>query len=188
MQRCDPSDVVALALGEAATRWSLREPLDAEGVALNRYRIGALGRLPWGLHAHADQEELFVVLEGTLTFETLEGTVDVEVGDAIRFAPGEYQAGTNAGTVPVEYLAIGVPATSEDVRIPRLCPSCSSSAVRLDPDAGLRCPTCGTTLAATCPDCGADERAVHLATSGDGLVDVCRGCGRSKPYDHPAME
>jgi hypothetical protein len=57
-----------------------------EHVAINHYQVPAGEGLPSGLHAHYDQEEVFVVLAGEATFETLrEGEVTVGARAAIRF-------------------------------------------------------------------------------------------------------
>lgn len=152
-------------------RRDLTDPLDAANVAVSRYVLDPGERFSGSLHAHADQEEVFLVLEGTATFETAAGddaagepdgnTTDVEVaaGEAIRFAPGEFQVGRNAGDEPVVAFALGAPRDSEDVRISRIpvlddrdvsCPECGRGDMRIaredDPDADFVCPDCGGTL------------------------------------------
>lgn len=64
-----------------------------------------------------DQEELFIVLAGTAAFETMDGTITVDTGEAIRFAPGEFHSGANAANEELVALAVGVP------RAPRMCES-----------------------------------------------------------------
>lgn len=165
-------------------RRDLTDPLNATDVAVSRYVLDPGERFSGSLHAHADQEEVFIVLEGTATFETTagdgdgevagdqtsaasEGATEVEVaaGEAIRFAPGEFQVGRNAGDERVVALALGAPRDSEDVRISRIpmrddrdvsCPDCGRGDMRIardgdggedDPDADFVCPDCGDTLA-----------------------------------------
>jgi hypothetical protein len=73
--------------------------------------------------------------------------VTVGAGEAVRFAPGEYQSGTNTGDAPVVALALGAPKDSEDVRVPQECPDCGNGNMRAIPgDEGftLVCPECGT--------------------------------------------
>jgi uncharacterized cupin superfamily protein len=147
-------------------RRGLSNPLATENLSLNHYRLAPGERLA-GLHAHPEQEEVFVVLDGEATFEVLgrrvgdavageRGTVagdvrevTVAAGEAIRFAPGEFQAGRNAGETDLTVLGLGAPRDGADVRVPKVCPDCGRGDMR--PVAGedgdsLRCPDCETVL------------------------------------------
>ncbi len=149
-----PSTAPAAPAGGDLDRRGLTEPLGATGLAINRYALAPGEAFSGGLHAHEDQEELFYVLEGVATFETAPDptaeprTVRVEAGEAIRFAPGEYQRGHNAGEDRLIALAPGAPRDSTDVRIPGPCESCGADALAAVPldegeGFGLRCPDCG---------------------------------------------
>jgi uncharacterized cupin superfamily protein len=61
-------DGTSNALGDERL-YRLSAALDATSVAINRYRLAPGEEFPGGLHAHADQEEVFVVLEGEATFD-----------------------------------------------------------------------------------------------------------------------
>lgn len=143
-------------------RRSLTEPLGTTDVAITHYVLAPGERFSGSVHAHVDQEEVFVVLRGEATFETRrpdeETTREVTVGpgEAVRFEPGEFQTGWNAGTEPVVALALGAPRDSEDVRLDRIV-------VRGDDDGDLGC-----------PDCGHD----HLRIARDATGElVCPACG-----------
>ena len=151
MEHVSIDDVEPDAFGSEIDRRGLAGPLGASDVALNRYRLQPGERFSDGLHAHMDQEEIFVVIEGTATFETLDGDVTVDAGDAVRFAPGEFQSGKNDGDGEVVAFALGAPRDSEDVRIPQECPECGHENMRAIPgDDGfaLRCPECEAELEA----------------------------------------
>jgi mannose-6-phosphate isomerase-like protein (cupin superfamily) len=170
-------------------RRDLATALSTTDLAVNHYDVPPAGRLPGGLHAHADQEELFVVVEGTATFETYrDGTgeaVTVAAGELVRFAPGEFQSGRNDADEPLVVLALGAPREITDVRLPLVCPACDRRDVRLD-EGRLVYPDCGTTREpAPCPDCGAESLDVTLG-SGDDPVIVCRDCGSS--YESPPTQ
>lgn len=178
-----------------ADRRDLTDPLDAAGIALNRFTL-APGEWVSGLHAHEDQEEVYVVLAGTLTVETLDGERTVGGDEAVRFAPGEYHAGRNeargdrdsddrvdaadvAGDV-VELLALGAPRHTEVIRIPLACPDCGG--VGLDPRMGdggpvLHCPDCGGEADATCPECRSPEMLATVPEGRESPVGVCQDCG-----------
>ncbi len=137
-------------------RRSLTDSLGTEHVSINRYVLEPGERFSGSVHAHMDQEEVFLVLGGEATFETPEGEVGVCEGEAIRFAPGEFQSGRNDGGRRVETIALGAPRDSEDVRISRIpvldadvsCPGCGKGEMRIarEEDVELVCPDCGTGL------------------------------------------
>ncbi|MFC4542707.1 cupin domain-containing protein [Halosolutus amylolyticus] len=137
-------------------RRPLSDPLNATSVAITRYALEPGERFSGSVHAHADQEEVFVVLEGTASFETRDGEITVEEDEAIRFAPGEFQSGFNDGEAALVALAIGAPRETEDVRIDRIpvlddrevqCPDCGRDSVRIsDGESEFVCPDCGAEL------------------------------------------
>jgi len=146
--------------GVYTDRRSLTGPLNASNVAVVRYVLDPGERFSGAVHAHADQEELFLVVSGTAVFETEDGDVTVDAGEAVRFAPGEFQSGRNASDDPVVAFAIGAPRESDDVRVSRVpvlddadvsCPECGRDDMRLadadgDRNADFVCPDCDATL------------------------------------------
>lgn len=133
-------------------RVGLSDPLGTTDFAMNKYHLEPGEEFSGGLHTHLDQEEVFYVISGTATFEVADEpltdreTVEVGAGEVIRFAPGEYQTGTNDGKEPVDALALGAPAGSTAVRVPGPCPDCGADALALtfvDGEMGTECPDCG---------------------------------------------
>ena len=137
--------------GEESAR-RVGEALGTADVGLSYYELDAGQNLSGGVHTHMDQEEVFHVLEGTLTFRTPDGEVAVGAGEAVRFAPGDFQQGVNESDGPVRLLGIGAPKGSADVRVPQPCGACEESDtlrfVPGDDGMGLRCPDCGETFEA----------------------------------------
>lgn len=124
----------------------LSDPLDTEDVAINHYTLAPGEAFSDGMHAHMDQEEVFLVVEGTATFETPDGTHKVNEGEAVRFAPGEYQQGRNEGDGELRAFALGAPKESTALRVPGTCPECGHegiAVVRGDDGPRLECPECG---------------------------------------------
>mgnify|MGYP000586770476 CR=1 FL=1 len=158
MQHIDTDEVEPMAMGgEELDRRGLSEPLGTTDFAMNYYALDPGEGFSGGLHTHLDQEEVFYVLEGTATFETKpeatadSETVDVGAGEAVRFAPGEFQQGRNESDDTVRALALGAPKDSTEGRIPQPCPECGDSdvlALAQGDDGGmvLECPECGATM------------------------------------------
>jgi uncharacterized cupin superfamily protein len=152
MEHVSIDDIEPSAFGSDVDRRGLSDPLGTTDLAINRFRLDPGERFTDAMHAHMDQEEVFVVVEGEATFETRDGEVDVAAGEAVRFAPGEFQSGKNDGDAAVVAFALGAPRDSEDVRIARACPECGHDNVRAVPAADgdgfdLHCPECGAELA-----------------------------------------
>lgn len=102
----------------------MTDALGAENVAINYYELAPGDSFAYGYHRHDNQEEIFLVQNGSVTFETEEGPVTVDAGGAVRFAPGEYQRGLNRGQERVIAFAIGAPQDPGDSEILRECEAC----------------------------------------------------------------
>jgi uncharacterized cupin superfamily protein len=140
-------DEVDSWIAPASVKRPLGEALDAERVALNYYELEPGETFGFGYHRHAEQEELFYVLDGTATFETETGETAVSSGEAIRFAPGEWQLGRNASDERVVAFALGAPANA-DAEIQRACPDCGErTPARIEPTDDR------STLLTVCVDC-----------------------------------
>jgi mannose-6-phosphate isomerase-like protein (cupin superfamily) len=147
MEKVAP-DALDSRMGPADVKRPLADPLDADGVALNYYELAPGDSFGFGYHRHADQEEVFYVQHGTVTFETEEGNVDVSGGEAIRFAPGEWQLGTNRGDERVVAIAIGAPADAGATEMLRACEHCG----------------------------GRTENRIEMTDDRDALVTICDQC------------
>lgn len=155
MRKVDVDDVEPASMDGDLDRRGLSGPLGTTDLAINRYVLEPGEAFASGLHTHLDQEEVFYVIDGTATFETQTEptaepeTVEVGAGEAVRFAPGEFQQGRNESDDDVVALALGGPRDSTEIRIPEYCRECDDDtlAVRFT-DAGMRleCPNCGTTI------------------------------------------
>lgn len=197
METVSVDGIEPTTLGRGLDRRDLSDALGTTDVAINRYRLGPDERFSSGLHAHADQEELFVVLAGEATFETWTprgetpaenasddageaGEVVVEAGEAVRFAPGEYQSGKNAGDREVVALALGAPRDTGDLRIPLSCPDCGHvdrRATVVEETPALVCPDCDHESEAICPACGSTELRARFSAEAGRPMSVCADCG-----------
>ena len=182
MRKVSIEDVEPGTVATNADRRGLTAPLGTTDVALSQYRLGPGERFSGGLHAHFDQEELFLVIEGEATFETFDGEIVARAGEAIRFAPGEFQSGKNASDDEVVAFALGAPRDTNDVRVPIPCPECGheNTCPMMDESVGgavLICPDCGSTTEVECSTCGSDRKRAVLADDGETVLDVCLDCG-----------
>lgn len=186
MQKVALDDLEPSPSGSDAERRNLSDPLNTSDVAINHYILEPGDRLA-GLHAHTDQEEVFIVLEGEATFETLAqendvgSEVTVAAGEAIRFAPGEFQSGKNNSDGEVALYALGAPRGTEDWRVPVACPECGHGDTRptIAEDGEtpvLLCPDCGTESVVECSECGSDNMRAILGEDGEP-VSICLDCG-----------
>ncbi|MFC4359689.1 cupin domain-containing protein [Halobium salinum] len=126
MKRISVDDVETPAsVSPASVLRPLSAALGAEGVAVNYFELAPGESFGYDYHRHLDQEEVFYVLAGTATFETESGTVDLGPGEAVRFAPGEFQLGWNRGERRVVALALGAPRGSTGIEYLRACPTCA---------------------------------------------------------------
>ena len=133
----------------AAVMRRLTDPLGTEHLAINYYELEPGDSFGFGYHRHPGQEEVFYIMAGTATFETEDGEVTVEAGEAIRFGPGEWQLGRNADERTVRALAMGAPADERETELHRECDNC-----------GGRQPT-----------------RIERAEDEDALVTICESCG-----------
>jgi uncharacterized cupin superfamily protein len=136
-------------MGPAADKRALSAALGTSDLALNYYELDRGDSFAFGYHRHPEQEEVFYVIEGTVTFETEDGDVAVRAGEAIRFEPGEWQRGHNRGDDPVVALAMGAPKDARHTEMLRECPDCGSRT----------------------------ENTVEMADDRDALVTRCTDCG-----------
>lgn len=126
----------------------LTDALGATDIALNYYELAPGNSPAYGYHKHERQEEVFYIQQGEMTFETEDGEVVLEEGEAIRFGPGEFQQGVNTGSERVVMLAIGAPQDGGDVELLRECADC-----------GERTPT-----------------TIEMAEDGEAKITRCLNC------------
>lgn len=141
-------DAVEDWMGPASIKRPLGRALGTTEMAINYYELAPGESFAFGYHRHTEQEEVFYIQSGTVTFETEAGDVAVETGEAIRFEPGEFQQGTNHSDERVVAVALGGPAEPGETEIRRDCPDCGErTPQRIEPaDDALRtlCENCDT--------------------------------------------
>ncbi|WP_276299707.1 cupin domain-containing protein [Halorussus lipolyticus] len=151
MEKVRIEEVEARASGPAEIKRPLTAALGATGLAVNYYELAPGDSFAFGYHAHSDQEEVFYVQSGTVTFETEDTPVEVGPGELVRFAPGEYQRGVNEADRRAVALALGAPKESGDLDLRRECPDCGERTSNSIQRAEER-----DVLVTICEDCGAE--------------------------------
>ncbi len=138
-------------MGPADAIHPLTDALGTTDVALNHYELAPGDSMAYGYHAHSTQEEVFVPIAGSVTFETSEGDVRVETGEVIRFGPGEFQRSRNDGDERAVVLAIGAPVGEDETEILRECAECGGRTPQ-----SLSMAEDRSAIIASCEECGAE--------------------------------
>jgi mannose-6-phosphate isomerase-like protein (cupin superfamily) len=89
-----------------------RVALDAELIGLTYQRLAPNFQVPWG-HTHKTQEEMFVVISGSMRVKVEDEIKELQPWDAIRVSK-ETPRGFEAGPEGVEFIAIGAPGGPGD--------------------------------------------------------------------------
>lgn len=162
MERVAVADVEN-SVQPAAVQKRLTDALGCSDLAINYYELAPGDSFAFAYHRHDAQEEVFVVLAGTATFETEDGDVIVGPDEAVRFAPGEFQRGWNRGDERVRALALGAPLAYEGGETLADCPGCEERTrhdiVVPDDEEGARAVVCGS--------CGAETDRWRRGANGE---------------------
>ena len=94
-----------------------REPLGLANSGLTYFRMAPGFREPFG-HHHKTQEEVYVVVSGSLRIKLDDEIVDLQAWDAIRIAPGTIRS-REAGPNGAQMLLFGAPQAENDADLLR---------------------------------------------------------------------
>lgn len=89
-------------------------PLGLAHAALSTQRIPPGVRFPYG-HAHATQEETYVVVRGSGRMKLDDEIIELAEWDAVRVAPGTWR-GYEAGPDGLDLIVVGAPSLGDDPR------------------------------------------------------------------------
>jgi mannose-6-phosphate isomerase-like protein (cupin superfamily) len=84
-----------------------REPLELANQGVSLFTLAPGFRIPFG-HRHGKQEEVYVIVSGSVRMKLGDEIVELETWDAIRLPP-ELSRGVEAGPEGAELLAVGAP-------------------------------------------------------------------------------
>jgi len=101
-------------MGEGIEAHFARKPLDLEKSGLSYFKLGPDYRLGFG-HIHSEQEEIYLVINGTARVKLEDEEVELGALDAMRIPPGVRHS-MGAGPEGAELIAFGAPNTeNEDI-------------------------------------------------------------------------
>ena len=86
-----------------------RVPLELEEFGISYQRLAPGFRVPWG-HTHNVQEEVYVVISGSMKTKLGDEILELKQWDAVR-VPRETMRSFEAGPEGVELIAVGAPNT-----------------------------------------------------------------------------
>jgi mannose-6-phosphate isomerase-like protein (cupin superfamily) len=89
-----------------------RVALEAERIGVTYQRLAPNFRVPYG-HTHKTQEEVFIVVDGSMRAKLEDEVVDLKPWDALRVAK-ETMRGFEAGPDGVQFIAVGAPGGPGD--------------------------------------------------------------------------
>jgi len=92
-----------------------RSELDADTLGLSLQRLAPDARQPFG-HRHREQEEVYVVLDGSGRAKVDDEVIELRRHDALRVAPGTMRC-FEAGPDGLEYVAFGAHPEGGDVEM-----------------------------------------------------------------------
>jgi mannose-6-phosphate isomerase-like protein (cupin superfamily) len=84
-----------------------RVPLELKNQGMSLFTVAPGHRLPFG-HRHGEQEEVYVIVAGSVRMKLEDEIVELRTWDAIRLPP-ELRRGVEAGPDGAEILAVGAP-------------------------------------------------------------------------------
>ena len=88
-----------------------RVPLELENFGISYQRIGPNFRVPFG-HKHKNQEEVYVVVSGSIRAKVDDQVVDLKQWDTLR-VDKDTMRGFEGGPEGAELIAIGAPNTGQ---------------------------------------------------------------------------
>lgn len=88
----------------------VKYPLELEKTGLSFQRLAPNFRMPFG-HRHAEQEEVYAILEGSGRMKLDDEIIDLVKNDFVR-VPGPVARGIEAGPDGITFLAFGAPASA----------------------------------------------------------------------------
>lgn len=94
---------------------SIQRVGDMTGAANLRANVWTVGEGSQLRHAHREQEELYLVLEGVAQVEVDGATYRLGERDALVVPAGVAHQLSNVGVGPVTYVAVAAPAVADDV-------------------------------------------------------------------------
>jgi mannose-6-phosphate isomerase-like protein (cupin superfamily) len=86
-----------------------RVPLELEKSGISYYRVAPNFRIPFG-HKHRDQEEVYLVVNGSARLKLDDEVIDLKPWDAVR-VPVSVMRALEAGPEGAEVIAFGAPNT-----------------------------------------------------------------------------
>jgi quercetin dioxygenase-like cupin family protein len=89
-----------------------RVALEAEMIGITYQRLAPNFRVPWG-HTHKTQEEMYLVITGSLRFKVEDEVHELGPWDVIR-VHNDTMRGMEAGPDGAEFVAIGAPGGPGD--------------------------------------------------------------------------
>jgi mannose-6-phosphate isomerase-like protein (cupin superfamily) len=157
-----PEGALASSIGDVR---QLTDALGVTGFSFNHFELAPGDSSAHSMHRHPEQEEVFYVLDGTVTVERPAGEPDVEVDadEVVRVPPDTSQFVVNRGEEPATMLAFGAPREYQAEG--RYLMTCSTCGERTEQTFGLEegtgdgptAETASRAIVCECLECGEES-------------------------------
>lgn len=140
------------------------EAVGALTMGVNFYVARPGQRIPFGMHSHPEQEELFYALAGGLVFETPDEAYRIGADELFFVRPDSPHRARAAGDESARVLAIGAPGEADQAILQEECPHCDDAA---DRDFSIDDSGPERELVVSCATCGAETDRYTRGPSDD---------------------
>ena len=114
VRRVDRQALAAVGDGERFSQALLDQAAGATTCTINYIKTPAGSGSPAGLHTH-DVDQIFYILEGTMSIEIEGQQYDAEPGTLVFFPKGVPHRNWNGGSTPTVHLAFNTPMPDPNV-------------------------------------------------------------------------
>jgi mannose-6-phosphate isomerase-like protein (cupin superfamily) len=106
--------VRGVPIEQVSEQLSVKRMSDELGAEKLRANVWTLAEGSMLRHMHREQEELYLVLDGSMALTVEETTYKLDERDTLVVPPGVMRQAANCGWGPLTFLAIGAPGVDSD--------------------------------------------------------------------------
>lgn len=113
-QKASTADVDSPIPEEWGAIWFLKKPLETEELGISIFELEPGGKGAEHDEGETGQEEVYVCVEGEVTFEFEDDTVVLRENEALRVSPGTTRQVHNRGDERFKMVVVGAPTSAAE--------------------------------------------------------------------------